>query len=138
MSAILQSSWVYPALEVTHLVGISMLLGNLLLLECRVFGAAPAVPLEALARLGLTLAALGFGMAALTGVTMFAAQAGEFLQNRAFTLKMLLIVAAGCNAAWFHGRGSLRLQDRVARGQWILSTVIWLAVLACGRWIAYV
>jgi len=30
--------WAYPMLEVVHIVGIALLLGNLLLLEARVFG----------------------------------------------------------------------------------------------------
>jgi hypothetical protein len=68
---------------------------------------------------------------------MFAAQATELIANRAFTLKMLLLLAAACNAGWFHGRASLDKLDALARAQMVLSTLIWLAVLACGRWIAY-
>jgi hypothetical protein len=50
---------------------------------------------------------------------------------------MLLLAAAGCNAAAFHLRGSLLRLDRVARGQMLLSTALWLAIVTCGRWIAY-
>jgi hypothetical protein len=46
-------------------------------------------------------------------------------------------VAAGFNAGWFHLRGSLRKLDAMARVQMLLSTAIWLAVVFCGRWIAY-
>jgi hypothetical protein len=59
------------------------------------------------------------------------------LANRAFTLKMLLLFAAACNAAFFHARGSLQRLDCVARLLIVSSTLIWLAVIACGRWIAY-
>jgi hypothetical protein len=45
---------------------------------------------------------------------------------------------AGTNAAWFHGRGSLVRMDRTARLLALVSTVIWLAVIVCGRSIAYV
>ena len=45
-------------------------------------------------------------------------------------------LAAG-NAAWFHSRGSLVKLDRVAKFQTLLSACIWVAVVACGRWIAY-
>ena len=69
---------------------------------------------------------------------MFATQAAELLTNRVFTLKMILLMLAGCNAAWFHGRGSLDKLDALARWQMVLSTLIWLAVITCGRWIAYV
>ncbi len=83
------------------------------------------------------LAFIGFSLAAATGLLIFASQAGELLGNRAFTLKMLLLLAAACNAAWFHGRGSLDKLDVLARVQMALSTLIWLAVVTCGRWIAY-
>jgi hypothetical protein len=129
--------WAYPALEVVHIAGIALLLGNLVLLEFRVFGRGVELPLAALARLALSIALAGFGLAAASGLLMFASQAAELLGNRAFTLKMLLLLAAGCNAAWFHGRGSLARCDGLARAQMVLSTVIWLGVLVCGRWIAY-
>ena len=129
--------WAYPALGVVHIFGIALLLGNLLLLEMRVFGAAPALPVQAVARLSLTLAAVGFTLAVVSGLTMFAAQPQELLANRAFTLKILLIFLAGCNALWFHARGSLQRLDGMARALMLLSTLIWLGVLVCGRWIAY-
>jgi hypothetical protein len=130
-------AWAYPALSVVHILGIGLLLGNLTLLELRVFGKGVALPVKDLARLSLSLVALGFCMAAASGLLMFATQAAELLANRAFTLKMLLLCVLGCNAAWFHGRGSLGKLDAVAKLQMVLSTVLWIAVVACGRWIAY-
>lgn len=129
--------WAYPALEVLHIVGIALLLGNLVALELRVFGRAPAIPLAAMARLSLSVALAGFALVATSGLLMFASQPAELLANRAFTLKMLLLFAAGGNAAWFHGRGSLARLDTLARAQLLLSTALWLAIIACGRWIAY-
>lgn len=131
------STWAYPALEVGHLFGVTLLLGNLVLLELRIFGLGAALPVQVLARLSLTLAAAGFGLAAATGLLMFGTQPSELLANRVFTLKMLLLLLAACNAGWFHGRGSLHKLDTLARVQMALSTLIWLAVLTCGRWIAY-
>ena len=137
--AVLQSStWAYPALEVVHICGMALLLGNLVLLEMRVFGRGAGLDVKALASLSLGIAGLGFSLAAASGLLMFASQAAELLTNRAFTLKMLLLLLAGCNAAWFHGRDSLGRLDALARVQMVLSTLIWLAVVACGRWIAYV
>jgi hypothetical protein len=136
-SALLSSAWAYPALEVVHLSGIALLIGNLVLLELRVFGLGAALPVRELARLSLGLALAGFSLAVASGLLMFAGQPAELLANRAFSLKMLLLLAAGCNAGWFHGRGSLHKLDGLARVQMLLSTLIWLAVLVCGRWIAY-
>ncbi|MDP3227487.1 MAG: hypothetical protein Q8N13_05870 [Acidovorax sp.] len=129
--------WAYPALEVVHIVGIALLLGNLVLLELRVFGRGAALPIKDLARLSLSVALCGFALAAASGLLMFATQPAELLSNRIFTLKMLLLMLAGCNAAWFHGRGSLVRLDGLARAQMLASTLVWLAVVVCGRWIAY-
>lgn len=129
--------WAYPLLEVVHLIGIALLVGNLILLEVRVFGWGAELPVHALARLSLALAAAGFTMAAASGLLMFATQPADLLANRVFTLKMLLLFAAGCNAALFHGRRSLERLDGAARLLMFASTLIWLAVITCGRWIAY-
>jgi len=136
-TALQTNIWAYPALEIVHISGIALLLGNLVLLELRVFGMGIGLPVKDLARLSLGIAVAGFTLAAASGLLMFASQPAELLSNRAFTLKMLLLLAAGCNAAWFHGRGSLDKLDALARAQMVLSTLIWLAVVACGRWIAY-
>lgn len=137
-TALAAHPWAYPLLEVVHLAGIALLLGNLVLLELRVFGAGAVLPVAALARLSLGLVALGFALAGASGLLMFATQAQELLANRAFTVNMGLLVLAGCNAAWFHGRGSLQRLDGLAKAQMLVSTLIWLTVLACGRWIAYI
>lgn len=130
--------WAYPMLEVVHLMGVALVLGNLVLLELRVFGWASALPIEPLARLSLGLVGLGFGLAVVTGLLMFGTQPGELLANRVFTAKMVLIMLAGCNAGWFHARRSLQRQDIAARVSLFLSSLIWILVITCGRWIAYV
>lgn len=128
----------YPALEVVHIVGIGLLLGSLVVFELRVWGAGAAIALPALARLALPLSVGGFVLVAASGLTMFGAQAGELLANRAFVWKMGLLALAGVNAGAFHARGGVRRADAVARAQTALSLGLWLAVIICGRWIAYV
>ena len=129
--------WAYPALEVVHIVAIGLLLGNLVLLELRVFGMGAELPVKPLARLSLGLVAAGFFIAATSGLLMFASQPEELLANRIFTLKMLLLLAAACNAGLFHARDSLSKMDTLARVYMVISTVLWLSVVTCGRWIAY-
>lgn len=137
------SSWittnpvVYPALEVMHITGIALLVGNLVLVELRVWGLGHTLPLPALARLGLTVSLIGFGLAAASGLLMFAGQAAELLANRAFVIKMGLLTIAGANAGLFHARDGLTRLDVLARLQTALSLGLWLGVIICGRWIAY-
>ena len=149
--------WLYPALEVVHLIGVALLLGNLALVELRLWGlgraprrtaaatgAAPSavstapesVP-GAAERLALGLVLVGFMLAAASGLAMFASQPVELVGNRAFLLKMTLLMIAGTNAAAFHARGGLRRQDALARAQTLGSLLLWVAILACGRAIAY-
>ncbi|GAB4035096.1 MAG: hypothetical protein Fur0014_00540 [Rubrivivax sp.] len=135
--AIAEHPWAYPALEVVHIVGIALLLGNLVLLELRLLGAAPALPLDALARPALGLVLAGFALAAASGLTMFAAHPGELLSNGAFLAKMGLLALAGLNAALFHARDGLRRADALARAQTVLSLGLWLGAIMAGRWIAY-
>jgi hypothetical protein len=135
--SIKSSAWVYPSLEIVHICGIALLIGNLVLLELRVFGRGAALPVKDLARLCLGIASVGFCLAAVSGLAMFATQPLELIGNRAFTLKMLLLCLAAINAGIFHGRDSLARLDRVAKAQMVLSTILWLFIITCGRWIAY-
>ena len=130
-------AFAYPLLEVLHIIGIAALLGSLLLFELRVLGFGTAVPAVPLARLALPLTAGGFVLAALTGSLMFASQPGDLIANRAFVIKMGLVMLAGLNAASFHARGGASRLDGTARVQTLLSVGLWLGVIFCGRWIAY-
>lgn len=136
-TALAEHPWAYPALEAAHLIGIGLLLGSLAVLDVRVWGCVPVLPVRPLARLSLGCSAAGFGLAAATGLLMFTTQPQELLGNRAFVLKMGLLFLAGLNAAAFHARGSLDRLDRLARAQTLASLAIWVAAIACGRWIAY-
>lgn len=137
LEAIGSHPWIYPSLEVVHIVGIALLLGNLVLLELRVWGAAAELPIGPLARWALLLSLLGFGVVVLSGLLMFASRPSELLTNRAFVIKMGLVMLAGLNAAAFHARGGLARLDSTARAQTVLSLGTWLAAIICGRWIAY-
>lgn len=136
-SALSAHPWAYPLLEVVHIWGIALVIGNLMALEVRVWGAAANLPVLPLARLSLVLVSIGFTLAAGSGLLMLATQAEELLTNRAFLIKMLLLMLAGSNAAWFHGRQSLQKLDLTARLLMLLSLVLWIGILLAGRWIAY-
>lgn len=137
LPALASHPWAYPALEVVHLLGIGLLLGNLTLFELRVWGLGVALPPAALARMTLRVALAGFALAAISGLLMFASQSAELAGNRIFLVKMALLAVAGTNAALFHARRGLMRLDRVARAQTALSLGLWIAVVGCGRWIAY-
>jgi len=129
--------WLFPLLEAVHITGIAMLFGGLLVFELRMLGWGQVLSAVALAKLTLTPALLGFGLCAVTGLTMFSTQAQELLANPAFKWKLLLICLAGGNAAFFHARSGISAPDVLAKAQCVVSLGLWLAVIICGRWIAY-
>lgn len=135
--------WAYPALEIVHLVGVALLLGNLLVFELRLAGLGAPIPIGPLARLALPAAIAGFSLAVPSGLLMFATQPLDLLANPAFRLKMLLILLAGLNAVGFHlrdsiGRAAGGEADPAGRLLGLISLLLWIGVLACGRAIAYV
>jgi hypothetical protein len=129
--------WLYPLLESLHVIGIALLLGGLVVFELRVWGLGAALDAQALARLALPVSLAGFCLAAATGLTMFISQPGELLANRMFVIKLALLMLAGLNAASFHARGGVAALDGAARAQTLISLGLWVAVIICGRWIAY-
>lgn len=133
-----RSVWAYPVLESVHIAAFATLVGSLLLLELRVFGVQPALPLPTFAWLAVRTALVAFALAAASGSLLFISAATELAANPAFRLKLVLILMAGVNALVFHARDSLRRQDQMARWQAGASLLIWLAVIAAGRMIAYV
>lgn len=135
--ALARSAWAYPLLESLHIVGIALLLGNLVLLELRIWGRSPELPPLALARLALPLVLAGFALVAATGLAMFASRPAELLANPAFTWKLGLVAAAAANAALFHMRDGLERLDGWARAQTALSLGLWVGAIILGRWIAY-
>ncbi len=136
--AIRRSIWAYPALETIHIASFATVFGSLMVLELRVFGAEPTVPLSPLARLAVPLALTAFAIAAAAGLLMLISSATETVLNTAFQIKVGLILVAGVNAWWFHRRGSLVLHDGVAKAQSLLSIMLWFGVITCGRLIAYI
>ena len=114
------------------------LVGSLLVLELRVFGAQPALSLTALGRLAVRTAACRFRTRGAERVAALCLGRSEIAANPAFRVKLVLILMAGGNALVFHARDSLRRHDGVARLQAGLSLALWFGVIAAGRLIAYV
>ena len=143
--AMRQSLWLYPAVEIVHLAGIGLLFGSIAILDLRLLGLARDLPLRRLAAHVLPWTAASFLLIVPSGLAMFMAHASDFIASPVFVLKMGLILAAGVNAALFHAGAMRTASDwdvnrappRAARVAGALSLAFWLAVIACGRLLAY-
>jgi hypothetical protein len=136
--------WFYPALETAHYLGLAMVVGGIMLIDLRVLGVAKSLPLRPM--LGLVRWVwVGFIINAVSGSLIFIYGAEGFAANRAFQLKMILMLLAGINAMIFTvaaarsghqwlDSGSVPTGIRVVA---TLSFVLWLSVVTAGRWMAY-
>ena len=144
-TALRGSYYGYPLVNAGHIVGIALLFGGIVPLDLRLLGLWPSIPVGPLARILLPLAISGLILAVTTGSLMFSVSAVKYAGLGVFQLKMLLVLTATANAlllrrvAGWSGdasaRSSIRLRVASAAG---LSIVLWLAVILCGRIIAYV
>ncbi|SMH39605.1 hypothetical protein [Maritimibacter sp. HL-12] len=130
--------WIYAAVSGGHVLGIALLVGAIASLDLRLIGLWPTVPVPGLARVLVPVAAFGLTLAIMTGVLLFLAGPADYLQMRLFLLKLTLIAFGTVHALWFHSTNSFA---RPNIGLWrvgLLSLLIWLAVLVCGRMLAFV
>jgi uncharacterized membrane protein len=92
--------WTWVTAETLHFVGLSLLIGVLLLINARTLGIIKTVPFGALDRL-LPWAVLGFGLNIVTGMLFFAAAPQQYTKNPAFYWKLVFVIAAGFNTLYF-------------------------------------
>jgi hypothetical protein len=137
-------AWLFPAFETLHFMGLSLMLGALLMVDLRLVGYARFIPIKS-ALAFVPIIFIGFVINVITGLGFFCAAPFTYYPNVAFRWKMLLVLLAGLNAAWFW----LKQQSRVlalAEGAemvpdvkitaW-LSLIFWTGVIVMGRMIAF-
>jgi hypothetical protein len=140
------SLWLYPAVEIVHIIGFAVLVGAAFLFDLRLLGLARKLPVTECIRHFIFWARVSFLAVLPSGFILFTVDASGMAENPAFRIKMVLIVFAGINAAFFH-RYTLKSVDMwninkspppPARIAGVLSILLWFSVIACGRIIAYI
>lgn len=135
--------WLYPVVEIVHIVGFSVLVGAVAMFDLRLLGLGRALPVRDMARHLLPWSWLALLLIVPTGLLMLSTQP-ELLDNRVFMLKLALIAAAGLNALAFHAGPWRRAEHwgaappAPARLHAGVSLLLWIGVIACGRLLAYV
>ena len=139
-----ESLWGYPIFETIHTLGMAMLIGSLGLINLRVLGYKPELPMLGTRQL-LPLAWLGFTLNAISGTLLFTSDAVYFFNSYTFRIKILLIVLGGINAALLGQRvfreaaAGAAPASPTAGTKWIAVTslVFWFGAVIAGRLIAY-
>jgi hypothetical protein len=139
------TAWIVPTVQSVHIVSVSIVFASMSMLSFRLLGVSGrARSIAATAAPVLSWLWPALGVLLLTGIVMIMAEPQRELLNELFLIKMALIAIAACVSGVF--RGSLGHDpqawdsaDRRAVAKLIGVTllVLWIAIIVCGRWIAY-
>jgi len=94
------NSWVWPASETLHFIGMTLLFGVALLVNLRMMGMMKSISFAAVHRL-LPLGILGFILNTVTGMVFFIASPELYVGNTGFVIKIALLIPAGLSVIYF-------------------------------------
>ena len=141
-----ENDLLFPLIELVHVLAICLVVGSILAVDLRLLGLASIRRSVSRVTHGiLPLTWCAFVVAVASGGLLFISNATKYLGNGFFIAKLFLIGAAGLNMMIFHAISAkdlprwenetrLPLPARLAGG---LSILLWVAVVACGRWVGF-
>jgi Family of unknown function (DUF6644) len=140
-----QSAYLFPLLESLHVLSITVMMGTIALVDLRLVGLINRErPVSQVLREVLPFTIGAFISSVVTGALLFASHAVQYMSNGPFIAKMVLMLVAGVNILIFHGvtqrtmqqwdLGRPPLRAVIAGGT---SLILWIAIVACGRWIGF-
>jgi hypothetical protein len=147
IAAAIGESWWFPLLESIHVLTATFLVGSILMVDLRLLGlAATSYSVSRVVRETVPWTYSASVISVITGIGLFIPRASHYVDNRAFQIKLVLLVLAGLNMAVFHlatSRGMAHRDAAVAttttgaRFAGASSLLLWVGVLLAGRWIGH-
>jgi hypothetical protein len=140
------SLYLFPLIESSHVIGLTMVFGTIAIIDLRLLGiASTRRPFTRVASDVLRWTWAAFALTLTTGLLMFITNAGVYYHNFYFRSKMVLLALAGINVLIFElttGRSVHRWdKDEAAplTGKTVaaVSLVLWVAIIFLGRWIGF-
>jgi hypothetical protein len=145
-TAIRESNYVFPIIESVHVLGVTLLVGTIAMLDLRMLGLIlRGVSVTHIARSVFPLTWSGFAVMFVSGFLLFWAEAAKNYGNPAFRVKLILLALVGLNPLIFHTTiyrrvhewEVLELSPWRARAAAVASLTLWSGVIIAGRAIAY-
>jgi hypothetical protein len=146
-TTIRQDETLFPLIESLHVLAITAVLGTISIVDLRLIGlTSREQPISKTMAEVLPLTRIAFFFAALTGVLLFASHAVDYSHKAPFIAKMVLLSVALVNIAIFHlltarGIDAWDTEPKVplaVKSAGAVSLGLWVAIVACGRWIGFV
>ena len=145
-SAIRDTAWIIPTIQSIHILAIAILIGSVLVTDLRLAGVlAVEESLQTVASRYMKWVWTALAVLLATGLVMVIGEPERTLLNPIYWLKMALVLSATVMTLLFR-LPLLRPDFRLEHAYWAratkplawLSLLIWIGVIFCGRWIAYV
>lgn len=140
-------TWIVPACQTIHFVGLAMLIGGVGLFDLRTLGMGKGLPIAPLLARLMPLAIVGFLINIVTGVMLYAGDPSMFSHNIAFGFKMLFIALAATNAVLYAVTGVQRTVEALgpyddapvsAKVICSASLFLWVGVMFWGRMLPFI
>ena len=140
MAEFIKQSWLFPALQSIHIIGLTLLVGTIAMVDFRLLGLG--MRQHAVADLASRVAPWTSGgllIVLITGPVLFGSDLTRYLDNPAFVLKMGLLAAALAAHFTLHrstvsaGAAFNPARQKLAA---TLSLILWSSVVLAGRAIA--
>ena len=145
-TAISESAYLYPFIEGSHVLGLALSVGTVIWFDLGLMGVAlRREPVSAVFAQLRPWILTGFAVMFISGGLLFAARATEVFSSGYFRAKVALLLIGGLNVAIFHVTVDRHREawDRAphpplqVRAAGAISLVLWFAVIAAGRVMAY-
>jgi energy-coupling factor transporter transmembrane protein EcfT len=148
-TALAESRYVFPIIEGFHLIGLSLSVGLIALIDLRLVGAFLAkIPLEEVLRSLRPWVLWGFALTFVSGATLFTSEATTVITSPVFPYKVVFVALAGLNALYFELRlhrwnrapapAPNREPPSALRVAGWASLGLWTLVVASGRLLPYI
>jgi hypothetical protein len=141
------SAYTYPIVLSTHLTGIALFAGAILVTDLRLLGAIMRKqPIAEVIDQLRWPKRIGFLIVATCGFLLASSKAEEYYYNSFFRLKLALLVLVAIHAVVFHGSvynngaaldGARRMPGK-AKLAAALSLLLWTSIACAGRGIGYI
>jgi hypothetical protein len=146
-AAIAEGRYAFPLIEGIHLIGLSVAVGLIFLIDLRLLGIfLPSIPVRLLHRQLQPYVFGGFGIIIAAGLLLFLSEATAVIVSPPWPFKAFFFVLAAANALYFEfviARRSHFLPERgrlpnAVRYAAFASLLLWVLVIVCGRLIPYI
>ena len=140
-------SWIIPLVQSIHIMAVTVVMGSVVMIDMKLLGVVGrGTPVTGMVSRFAPWIWTALVVLLTTGAVLTVAEPARELINNAFRAKMLLILLVGTITLLFQGAvrrraaawGDTPSNQLSARVLAIGTLALWLAIIVCGRWIAYV